>query len=353
MNESIFLSITVTGFTVAFAHAALPTHWLPFVIAGRGQGWSKSRTLWVTALASLGHVLFTTVLGVLVVFLGLKVEGWLGGVFPLFAGGLLIAFGLFYLMRQYRGGGGHHHWQLPWMKKHGHRHDVHGHGDERRIDTGHGIVLLSVFEDGVPPRFRLNFEENGKGINPPKGQTVMIETVRPDGTRQSFTFADKGAYLESAQEIPEPHEFKACLTLAHGGHGHHYDIQYAEHGDGHDHPGHGDDHKDHENCGERPFVSGRSDIAVIIGLLALLTFSPCEGFLPVYLSGIQYGWPGFVLLSTILALATMAGMIFFTWLTLAGMERLRLHILEKYEAGILGVMLIVLGVIVIVFERAG
>lgn len=347
MNESIFLSISVTGFTVAFAHAALPTHWLPFVIAGRGQGWSKPKTLWVTALASLGHVSFTTILGVLVVFLGLKVEGWLDGVFPLIVGGALIAFGLFYLLRQQRGGGGHHHWQLPWMKKHGHSHEVHGHDDERRIDTGHGIVLLSVFEDGVPPRFRLYFEDHGKEINPPKRQTVMIETTRPDGKRQSFTFADKGAYLESAQEIPEPHEFKARLTLTHDGHGHHYDFQYTEH----DH-GHGDDHKDHENCGERPFVSGRSDKAVIIGLLALLTFSPCEGFLPIYLSGIQYGWAGFAILSFILASATMAGMIFFTWLTIAGIERLRLQVLEKYEAGILATLLIILGLIVIIFERA-
>jgi hypothetical protein len=347
MNESIFFSIAATGFTVAFAHAALPTHWLPFVLAGRGQGWNKAKTLWVTALASLGHVLFTTLLGVLVVFLGIKVEGWLGGAFPLIVGGLLIAFGIFYLVRQGRGGGGHHHWQMPWMKKHGHSHAVHGHDDERRIDTGHGVVVLSVFEDGVPPRFRLNFKDHGKNTNPPKGQTVTIETVRPDGARQSFTFIDKGSYLESLEEIPEPHEFKARLTLAHGGHGHDYDVQYTEHDHGHSNHG---DHKEHDNCGEKPFVSGRSDKAVIIGLLALLTFSPCEGFLPVYLSGIQYGWTGFVLLSTILALATMAGMIFFTWLTLAGLERVRLEVLEKYEAAILGALLIFLGVIVIVFE---
>lgn len=352
MNESIFLSIVVTGFTVAFAHVALPTHWLPFVLAGRGQGWNKAKILWVTALASLGHVLFTTVLGVLVVFLGIKVEGWLGGSFPLIAGGLLIAFGIFYLVRQKCGGNGHHHWQLPWMKKHGHNHAVHAHDDERRIDTGHGVVMLSVFEDGVPPRFRLHFEDHGKNINPPQGKTVTIETVRPDGARQSFSFIDKGGYLESIEEIPEPHEFKARLTLSHGNHGHDYYVQYTEHDHRHDRADHGSDHTDHDNCGEKPFVAGRSDKAVIIGLLALLTFSPCEGFLPVYLSGIQYGWAGFAILSVILAAATMAGMIFFTWLTLAGLERVRLEVLEKYEAGILGALLIVLGLIVIIFEHS-
>ncbi len=345
MNETIFFSIAATGFTVAFAHAALPTHWLPFVLAGRGQNWARSRTLWITALASLGHVLFTTLLGILVVFLGIQVEGWLGGAFPLIVGGLLIALGVFYLLRHMRGGSGHHHWQLPWVKKHGHSHAFHGHDDERRIYTGHGVVVLSVFEDGVPPRFRVHLEDHGKSINPPKGQTIAIETVRPDATRQFFSFIDKNDYLESLEEIPKPHEFKARLTIAHGHHGHDYDVEYTEND-------HGDDHEGHENCADKPFVSGRSNKAVILGLLALLTFSPCEGFLPVYLSGIQYGWSGFAILSLILATATMAGMIFFTWLTLAGLERIKLEVIEKYEAAILGSLLILLGIIVIIFEHS-
>lgn len=40
----------------------------------------------------------------------------------------------------------------------------------------------------------------------------------------------------------------------------------------------------------------KCDKAVILGLFRLLTFSPCEDFLPVYLSGIKYGWAGFVVL---------------------------------------------------------
>ena len=96
--------------------------------------------------------------------------------------------------------------------------------------------------------------------------------------------------------------------------------------------------------------SGRTDKAVILGLLALLTFSPCEGFLPVYLSGIKYGWVGFALLSALLAVATMTGMVFFTWLTMAGLERLQLKTLEKYELGIMGGLLWILAIIVLLME---
>src|SRR5437773_11467181 len=51
MNETVLTTIAFTGFTVAFFHAAIPTHWLPFVAAGRAQRWSHSKTLLITALA--------------------------------------------------------------------------------------------------------------------------------------------------------------------------------------------------------------------------------------------------------------------------------------------------------------
>jgi nickel/cobalt exporter len=117
---------------------------------------------------------------------------------------------------------------------HHHADGHHHHGEEsRRLDTGHGIANLEVFEDGVPPRFRLRFE----GSNPlPQNQIVSIQTTRPDGKRQAFAMADKGAYLESVDEIPEPHAFMARLSIGHGGHSHDFDIEFAEHDHGHVHP---------------------------------------------------------------------------------------------------------------------
>jgi nickel/cobalt transporter (NicO) family protein len=231
MNSALLPSIVATGFGVAFFHAAIPTHWLPFVLAGRGQHWGRSKTLAVTVIGGLGHILFTTVLGIIVVWLGIETSRFTGQVFPFFAGSVLVLFGLYYVARFTGGGHGHHHWL-------GHSHD---------------------------------------------------------------------------------------------------------HGDPHDHANHG--HAPHCHTTDR-----KSDTAVILGLFAVLTFSPCEGFLPVYLSGIVYGWWGFLLLSIILAAATLAGMVTFTWLSLAGFERLRLAALETYESAILGGLLILLGVAVMVFE---
>lgn len=227
MNDVVFITIVVTGFTVAFLHAAIPTHWLPFIVAARAQNWNRTKTLAITGIAGTGHVLFTTALGVLIVWGGMALNTRAGNVFPLIAGGALIALGLFYLIRQVRGSHGHVH-------------------------------LL-------------------------------------------------------------------------GEHEHH------EHA--------------HDHEAEQDWSRHRSDWAAIAGLFVLLTFSPCEAFLPVFLTGAKYGWFGFLLLSAVLAVATIAGMVTFTWLTLVGMQRLRFKGLEKYEQLIVGAVFCLLGLLIIFFER--
>jgi len=108
-------------------------------------------------------------------------------------------------------------WILSRGDHHGHSHGrPHGHGHthnedgRQRIEIPSGSAVLEIFEDGVPPRFRLHRE-----IGPPIHEiSTAIETVRPDGARQLFTMRDRGGYLESIEEIPEPHEFMARVHVA-------------------------------------------------------------------------------------------------------------------------------------------
>jgi nickel/cobalt exporter len=113
----------------------------------------------------------------------------------------------------------------------------HGPHDGMLVTTGHSQVLeISVFETGVPPRFRIHFFDSTLApVGPPKHETVTLETVRPDGARQTFAFANTGDYLEATSELPEPHEFTAQINLAHGGHAHTYAIKFVE---GHHHQQH-------------------------------------------------------------------------------------------------------------------
>jgi cation diffusion facilitator family transporter len=122
-------------------------------------------------------------------------------------------------------GSGHHH-----HHGHGHGDDQHGdhHDDARRIDTDAGLVALEIFEHGVPPRFRLSFDGGFR----PAAHGVTVETVRPGGARQVFTFEDRGGHLESVEEIPEPHAFEAHLRLDRGAEPHSLAFEEREHARG-------------------------------------------------------------------------------------------------------------------------
>src|SRR6478609_3220206 len=125
MNDFVFVTLVVTGFAVAFLHAAIPTHWLPFVVAARAQHLNSAKSLVVTGIAGSGHVLFTTALGVVVAWGGIAINAKWSRTFPLIAGGALIAVGLFYLVSRLKGSHGHVH----LFGGHGHHEPHQHHGD--------------------------------------------------------------------------------------------------------------------------------------------------------------------------------------------------------------------------------
>jgi cation diffusion facilitator family transporter len=92
----------------------------------------------------------------------------------------------------------------------GHSHD-HEHQDEaHRFQTALGGATLSIYEDGVPPRFRIAFDAPAGMAG---ARIAGLETRRSDGSRQWFQFVNRGSFLESSDEIPEPHAFTATLQL--------------------------------------------------------------------------------------------------------------------------------------------
>jgi cation diffusion facilitator family transporter len=150
-------------------------------------------------------------------------------------------------------GGNHHH-------RHGHEHASHDHRHEsaRRIETSGGGLLLEIFEEGVAPRFRLSSE-----CGPvPLTNDVTIETVRPGGARQAFAMNDRDGYLESIDEIPEPHAFTVLVGLNQGAEV--QSIAFEEHEDVH-----GSAHRDNNMRAAIVHVLADAAVSVlvIVGLL--------------------------------------------------------------------------------------
>jgi nickel/cobalt exporter len=132
---------------------------------------------------------------------------------------LIVAVALWMLWRTWHHSNAAGHW-------HSHDYDHH-HDESKSINTGHSVIRLDIFEDGVPPHFRLSSE--GRSGSAWAADQVRIETERPDGTRHVFSFVQGDGFLRSVQDIPEPHEFIARLSLGHGSHTHDYDLEYVEH----------------------------------------------------------------------------------------------------------------------------
>jgi nickel/cobalt transporter (NicO) family protein len=90
-----------TAASVGFVHTVLgPDHYVPFVAMARAGEWSRRKTVVITLLCGLGHVLSSAVLGLIGIAFGVavfKLE-WIERFRGDLAGWLLIAFGLVYFL---------------------------------------------------------------------------------------------------------------------------------------------------------------------------------------------------------------------------------------------------------------
>ncbi|GAC1620042.1 MAG: CDF family Co(II)/Ni(II) efflux transporter DmeF [Bradyrhizobium sp.] len=168
--------------------------------------------------------------------------------------------------------GGHHH-----CHSHGHAHD-HEHDEApRRIALGRSTLEIAVFEDNVPPRFRVSA---AAGLLP-AASDITIQTIRPDGSRQLFSFEQRGGYLESRDEIPEPHAFVARIRAVQQDQHHERELEFEEH----DH-GNGAHHRDNNMRAAVIHVMADAAVSVLViaGLLLARSFGwlwmdPLAGFI--------------------------------------------------------------------------
>jgi hypothetical protein len=146
MIEGATWSLLVAAAGVALIHTLLgPDHYLPFIMLSRARRWSAPRTVAVTAICGLGHVLSSLLLGTLGLLAGLAVadlEGLEVGRGGLAAWGL-VAFGLAYavwgLRRAVRRARG--------LEPHAHDGHVHLHsrGDRPHVHGTHDAAARTTF----------------------------------------------------------------------------------------------------------------------------------------------------------------------------------------------------------------
>jgi sulfite exporter TauE/SafE len=154
MNESILL-LGVTAASIGCLHTLLgPDHYLPFIVMRKARRWTMPRTLAITFLCGLGHVLGSVVLGLIGVGFGLalgKLEA-----FEAFRGNLaaqaLIIFGFTYCIwgihRALKNTPHTHVHVHDGVVEHTHEHahsHPHGHANAEQAGTITPWVLFTIF----------------------------------------------------------------------------------------------------------------------------------------------------------------------------------------------------------------
>jgi nickel/cobalt transporter (NicO) family protein len=106
-------------------------------------------------------------------------------------------------------------------------------------------------------------------------------------------------------------------------------------------------HPGHHHGGPRGEASTGRAPGVISALVLGMTLSPCIELLSVYLAAATFSWQVIGFVSLVMAATTLSLMILLVWLTLIGLERLRLDWLERNEGYVVAAVLIVLGVFIL------
>jgi hypothetical protein len=374
---------------VGILHTIVPDHWVPITLIARQRGWSKAETARVSLQAGIGHVGSTLLIALLAWLAGAALAARFGNAVDSAASIALIAFGGWIAISALRAlrPDGHH--------GHGHAHHATGaagaiHGPEQQgVPTERGLVTLSIFEDGVRPRFR---------VTGPAFEAVKVETQRENGRRDTFLFANHGTYWESIEEIPEPHQFEVAIILEQGGGAQRFATRFVEHA--HD-DGHGHHHHHHHGPGEQPapeddalYAPLPGDVALLTrhihahrhgrdavhthwhdhraatvhavaeglaaepplhehrhrmaartALLLILGSSPMVEGIPAFFAAGRYGLGLIAVMAAVFALSTIATYVLLCVASTAGLQRIRLGAFERYGEVLSGGFIALVGVV--------
>ena len=144
-----------------------------FIVAIRG---TVKQAVLLGLAATLSHTAVVWLVAMAGMYLGQNLDAeTTEPYFQLASAAIIITIALWMLWRTWRG-------EQMWRFEEGgeHQHDHHHHAETPRIDTGHGRIELSIFEEGIPPHWRL---KTLSGHVWPAAEVSLL-TTRHDGLAQ-------------------------------------------------------------------------------------------------------------------------------------------------------------------------
>jgi cobalt-zinc-cadmium efflux system membrane fusion protein len=88
-------------------------------------------------------------------------------------------------------------------------------------------VEVTIFEEGVPPQFRLYLSENGKPL-PPSAAKITVTLLRLGAPAQVYTFKPQANDLVGDQTVEEPYSFDVLINAEWAGKTFHWRYSQVE-----------------------------------------------------------------------------------------------------------------------------
>ena len=102
---------------------------------------------------------------------------------------------------------------------HAERQEREGPHGGRLLEKNEFGLELTIFEDGVPPEYRVYAYRNGKPLDPDQVD-LTIRLDRLGGQRDRITFVPERDYLLGQQPVAEPHSFDVTVEASLDGEAH-------------------------------------------------------------------------------------------------------------------------------------
>ena len=157
--ENGLMPLYITAATLGFIHTVFgPDHYVPFIVMAKARNWGALKTVVLTILCGIGHIMSSVIIGLLGVIFGIEVmklkalESFRGNI----AGWLLIIFGFTYLVwgiyRAIKNRSHEHIHAHVDLKEHLHTHShnkehVHLHTGKAKVNIT-SWILFTIFVFG-------------------------------------------------------------------------------------------------------------------------------------------------------------------------------------------------------------
>ncbi|MEW6226767.1 MAG: hypothetical protein AB1700_01560 [Bacillota bacterium] len=126
-----------TAAAAAAGHALIPDHWLPYVLAAKARGMSRSRATIMAGIGALAHLFSTVLIGLVFTLAGSVVATDVSAGLDQFVGVAVIGLGLYFVWRGWPGWSG-------GSSPHDHEETGHGHTHACSHRTGSDYTLGAI-----------------------------------------------------------------------------------------------------------------------------------------------------------------------------------------------------------------